>query len=55
LGWLTSLTLVIATITNLVFLPVLLLGLTKGSRRGSKLNEAVLDGEHDQAHTGAHL
>ncbi len=30
LGWLTSLTLVIATITNLVFLPVLLLGLTKG-------------------------
>ena len=55
LGWLTSLTLVIATITNLVFLPVLLLGLTKGGRRGSKLNEAVLDGEHDQAHTGAHL
>jgi predicted RND superfamily exporter protein len=33
LGWLTSLTLVIATITNLVFLPVLLLGLTR-SRRG---------------------
>ena len=32
LGWLTSLTLVIATITNLVFLPVLLLGLTKGER-----------------------
>jgi hypothetical protein len=30
LGWLTSLTLVIATIINLVFLPVLLLGLTKG-------------------------
>jgi len=30
LGWLTSLTLVIATVTNLVFLPVLLLGLTKG-------------------------
>ena len=29
LGWLTSLTLVIATITNLVFLPVLLLGLTR--------------------------
>jgi predicted RND superfamily exporter protein len=33
LGWLTSLTLVIATITNLVFLPVLLLGLTKGKTR----------------------
>jgi len=33
LGWLTSLTLVIATITNLVFLPVLLLGLTR-SRQG---------------------
>ncbi len=33
LGWLTSLTLVIATITNLVFLPVLLLGLTKGIRK----------------------
>ena len=55
LGWLTSLTLVIATITNLVFLPVLLLGLTRGKGRRSKLNEAVLDGEHDEAHTGAHL
>jgi len=32
LGWLTSLTLVIATITNLVFLPVLLLGLTRKVR-----------------------
>jgi predicted RND superfamily exporter protein len=29
LGWLTSLTLVIATVTNLVFLPVLLLTLTR--------------------------
>ena len=29
LGWLTSLTLVVATITNLVFLPALLLSLTK--------------------------
>jgi predicted RND superfamily exporter protein len=55
LGWLTSLTLVIATITNLVFLPVLLLGLTKGKGKRSKLNEAVLDGKHDQAHPGAHL
>jgi uncharacterized protein len=55
LGWLTSLTLVIATITNLVFLPVLLLGLTKGRGKRSKLNEAVLDGEHDKAHPGAHL
>jgi predicted RND superfamily exporter protein len=55
LGWLTSLTLVIATITNLVFLPVLLLGLTKGRRKGSKLHEAVLDGEHDQTHPSAHL
>jgi hypothetical protein len=33
LGWLTSLTLVISTITNLVFLPVLLLGLTKTRRK----------------------
>jgi uncharacterized protein len=33
LGWLTSVTLVIATVTNLVFLPALLLLLTK-SRRG---------------------
>jgi len=32
LGWLTSLTLVISTITNLVFLPVLLLGLTRSRR-----------------------
>ena len=57
LGWLTSLTLVIATITNLVFLPVLLLGLTKGRQGGkrSKFNQTVLDGEHDQAHPGAHL
>jgi hypothetical protein len=46
---------VIATITNLVFLPVLLLGLTKGKGKRSKLNEAVLDGKHDQAHPGAHL
>jgi predicted RND superfamily exporter protein len=29
LGWLTSITLVIATLTNLVFLPVLLLTLTR--------------------------
>lgn len=55
LGWLTSLTLVIATITNLVFLPVLLLGLTRGKGRRSKLNKAVLDGEHDKANPGAHL
>jgi hypothetical protein len=33
LGWLTSLTLVIATVTNLVFLPVLLLTLTRGRAR----------------------
>jgi len=33
LGWLTSITLVIATLTNLIFLPVLLLTLTR-SRRG---------------------
>lgn len=32
LGWLTSLTLVIATVTNLVFLPALLITLTKGRR-----------------------
>jgi uncharacterized protein len=36
LGWLTSLTLVIATVTNLVFLPVLLLTLTrKRTREGA--------------------
>ena len=33
LGWLTSLTLVIATVTNLVFLPVLLLSLTRGRKK----------------------
>ena len=33
LGWLTSLTLVIATVTNLVFLPALLITLTKGRRK----------------------
>lgn len=32
LGWLTSLTLVIATVTNLVFLPALLIGLTRKKR-----------------------
>ncbi|HTE32438.1 MAG TPA: hypothetical protein VK666_18785, partial [Chryseolinea sp.] len=32
LGWLTSVTLVIATITNLVFLPALLMSLTKSRR-----------------------
>jgi predicted RND superfamily exporter protein len=35
LGWLTSLTLVISTITNLVFLPVLLLGLTRQRKKGA--------------------
>jgi predicted RND superfamily exporter protein len=55
LGWLTSLTLVIATITNLVFLPVLLLGMTRGSGKKSKLDQAVLDGKHDEAHPGTHL
>lgn len=60
LGWLTSLTLVIATITNLVFLPVLLLGMTKNRRPGGRrnrlnLHEAVLDGKHDQADPGANL
>lgn len=33
LGWLTSVTLVIATITNLVFLPALLVGLTRSKSR----------------------
>ena len=33
LGWLTSVTLVIATITNLVFLPALLVTMTKGRRQ----------------------
>jgi predicted RND superfamily exporter protein len=32
LGWLTSITLVIATLTNLIFLPVLLLTLTRSQR-----------------------
>ena len=36
LGWLTSLTLVIATVTNLVFLPVLLLGLTRKKVRAPR-------------------
>lgn len=36
LGWLTSLTLVIATVTNLVFLPALLLGLTKKKPAASR-------------------
>ena len=35
LGWLTSLTLVISTVTNLVFLPVLLLGLTKRRKKAA--------------------
>jgi predicted RND superfamily exporter protein len=35
LGWLTSLTLVISTITNLVFLPVLLLGLTRQKKKAA--------------------
>jgi len=35
LGWLTSLTLVVATVTNLVFLPALLLGLTKKPQASS--------------------
>jgi len=32
LGWLTSITLVVATLTNLIFLPVLLLSLTRSRR-----------------------
>jgi len=32
LGWLTSITLVIATLTNLIFLPVLLMTLTRSQR-----------------------
>jgi predicted RND superfamily exporter protein len=53
LGWLTSLTLVIATVTNLVFLPVLLLGLTKKKR--SDVYKTVLDGKHDKADASADL
>jgi predicted RND superfamily exporter protein len=52
LGWLTSLTLVIATVTNLVFLPALLLGLTK---KKLHLDEGILDGKHDQADAGPHF
>jgi len=37
LGWLTSVTLVIATITNLVFLPALLVTLTKTRRKKSQV------------------
>ncbi|GGB13486.1 efflux RND transporter permease subunit [Puia dinghuensis] len=56
LGWLTSLTLVIATVTNLVFLPVLLLGLIKGRAKPAlDIDKAVLDGKHDQTDAGAHL
>jgi hypothetical protein len=36
LGWLTSITLVIATVTNLVFLPALLLTLTKAKKKTGK-------------------
>jgi predicted RND superfamily exporter protein len=53
LGWLTSLTLVIATVTNLVFLPVLLLTLTK--KRRSDVYKTVLDGKHDKADASADL
>jgi predicted RND superfamily exporter protein len=37
LGWLTSITLFIATLTNLVLLPVLLLDTAK-KRKGEKVN-----------------
>jgi predicted RND superfamily exporter protein len=36
LGWLTSLTLVLATLTNLVFLPTLLLDFKTGKKQGNK-------------------
>ena len=39
LGWLTSLTLVLATLTNLVFLPVLLLALDKNRVVRKKTSE----------------
>ena len=40
LGWLTSLTLILATITNLVFLPVILLAMVK-ERKGKMNNEKL--------------
>jgi predicted RND superfamily exporter protein len=56
LGWLTSLTLVIATVTNLVFLPVLLLSVV-GRRGGprSDVHETVLDSKHNKADASADL
>jgi predicted RND superfamily exporter protein len=36
LGWLTSLTLVMATITNLLFLPALLISIGAGKSKGGK-------------------
>jgi hypothetical protein len=53
---LTSLTLVIATVTNLVFLPVLLLSVV-GRRGGprSDVHETVLDSKHNKADASADL
>jgi predicted RND superfamily exporter protein len=34
LGWLTSLTLLVATVTNLVFLPVIMLAVLKDKKKG---------------------
>jgi predicted RND superfamily exporter protein len=45
LGWLTSLTLVLATLTNLVFLPVLLLGIGKVKDREKSMPSVTIPGE----------
>jgi uncharacterized protein len=37
LGWLTSLTLVMATLTNLIFLPALLMSFVRGKKKGGDL------------------
>ena len=41
LGWLTSITLLTATLTNLILLPVLILGLSKKQNRGEIKNKSV--------------
>jgi predicted RND superfamily exporter protein len=42
LGWLTSLTLVLATITNLVFLPALLLSLVRKNKFQAAIADCIL-------------
>jgi uncharacterized protein len=41
LGWLTSLTLVMATLTNLIFLPALLMSLSKKEKTGRSVDQLI--------------